>query len=131
MEEKPSGDTSPATTRVRANPGTATLNVEGEVFDNVSICQRAYEPVANVYAIALPHLIEYLLFGYDSIRVDGAAVGEDEVRQERWRVIHRILLMVLKVFVGRLPTQIDIDFDVEGVVCEKAIGSAPALHLHV
>jgi hypothetical protein len=95
-----------------------TLNVEGEVFDNVSICQRAYEPVANVYAIALPHLIEYLLFGYDSIRVDGAAVGEDEVRQERWRVIHRILLMVLKVFVGRLPTQIDIDFDVEGVVCE-------------
>jgi len=28
MEEKPSGDTSPATTRVRANPGTA-VNLVG------------------------------------------------------------------------------------------------------
>merc|ERR1740124_1076407 len=93
-----------------------TLYVEGEVVDNVSICQRAYEPMANVYAIALPHLIEYLMFGYDSIRVDGAAVGEDEVRHEGWREVHRIRLIVLNVFVGRYPTQIDIDFDVEGVV---------------
>ena len=95
-----------------------TLYVEREVVDNVSICQRAYKPMANVYAIVLPHPIEYLMFGYDSIRVNGAAVDEDEVRHEGWRVVLRIrlILIVLNVFVGRLPTQIDIDSDVEGVV---------------